>query len=135
MAGSWAGEGSLKWSTGEVEPLRCRATYQVTNDGNKLVQDLACATPSGRLLIKSDITYKPDAGVITGTWAETSYGMGGWVRGNASSGNIQAIVESGNKSFSARVSVILQNSMEQVVTIIPENLDVTEVAVTLRRIG
>jgi hypothetical protein len=132
MQGSWRGEGSLKWSTGENERMRCTATYEVSGEGNTLLQKLTCATDSTRLVVKSDITYKPDAGVITGTWAETGYGVRGWVTGSASTGRIQANVESADKSFYAKVSVTTKGS-EQIVTIQPRNIDVTEVFVTMVR--
>ena len=132
MEGSWRGEGSLKWSTGENERMRCVAKYQVENDGNKLVQDLTCATDSTRLVVKSDITYKPDAGVITGSWSEKGYGINGWVTGSASAGSIKANVESRDKSFYAEVGIVMQGA-DQLVTIVPRNIDVTEVSVTMQR--
>jgi hypothetical protein len=51
MEGSWRGEGSLKWSTGENERMRCTAKYEVVNEGNTLIQNLTCATDSTRLLV------------------------------------------------------------------------------------
>jgi hypothetical protein len=132
MEGSWRGEGSLKWSTGENERMRCVAKYQVEKEGNKLVQDLTCATDSTRLVVKSDITYKPDAGVITGSWSEKGYGINGWVTGSASAGSIKANVESRDKSFYAEVGIVMQGA-DQLVTIVPRNIDVTEVSVTMQR--
>jgi hypothetical protein len=132
MEGSWRGEGSLKWSTGENERMRCTAKYEVEEDGNKLVQNLTCATDSTRLVVKSAITYKPDAGVITGSWSETGYGINGWVTGTAGVGSIQANVQSSDKDFNAKVSVVTRGG-EQIVKIIPTNLDVTEVSVTMQR--
>jgi len=131
MAGSWRGEGSLKWSTGENERMRCTAKYEVTADGNKIVQDMVCATDSTRLVVKSDITYRPAAGVITGQWSERGYGINGWVSGTASAGNIKANVESRDKSFSAKVGILLRDGA-QIVTIEPQNLDVTEALVTMQ---
>jgi len=134
MGGSWRGEGSLKWSTGENEHMRCIAKYTVENDGNRLVQDLTCATASTRLVVKSDITYRPDAGVITGSWSEKGYGVNGWVTGTASPGTIKGRVESRDESFSAEVGIMMQGE-DQIVTIVPRNIDVTEVFVTMQRAG
>ncbi len=131
MEGSWRGKGSLKWSTGENESMRCVAKYQVENDGNKLVQDLTCATDSTRLVVKSDITYKPDAGVITGSWSEKGYGINGRVTGSATVGSIKANVESSDKSFNAKVLVETRGA-EQIVSIVPKQLEVTEVLVTMQ---
>ena len=69
MEGSWRGEGTIDWKTGETERMRCTAKYEVEKEGNRLTQNLTCATDSTRLVIKSTITYNPDAGAVTGTWA------------------------------------------------------------------
>jgi len=134
MEGSWRGEGSLKWSTGENERMRCTAKYEVEGDGNTLIQNLTCATDSTRLVVKSAITYKPNAGVITGSWSETGYGINGWVTGTAGVGSIQANVQSADKDFNAKVSVVTRGG-EQIVKITPTNLEVTEVSVTMQRGG
>ena len=132
MEGSWRGQGLLKWSTGENESMRCVAKYQVEKDGNKLVQNLTCATDSIRLVVRSDITYRPDAGVIIGSWSEKGYGINGQVTGSATVGSIKANVESSDKRFYAAVGIVMQG-FEQIVTIVPRNIDVTEVLVTMQR--
>jgi hypothetical protein len=134
MEGSWRGEGTIDWKTGETERMRCTAKYEVASDGNKLTQNMTCATDSTRLVIKSTIKYNPDAGAVTGDWAETSYGITGFVTGNAGPGKVQAQVKSADNRFTARVNVTLRGD-EQDVSILPRNFDVTEVAVTLRRAG
>lgn len=134
MEGSWRGEGTIDWKTGETERMRCTAKYEVENEGNKLIQSMTCATDSTRLVIKSTITYNPDAGAVTGTWAETSYGISGFVTGNAGPGKVQAQVKSADNRFVARVNVTLRGA-EQTVSILPRNFDVTAVEVTLRRTG
>jgi len=128
--GSWSGDGTLTLAGGSSESIRCRATYEVENDGNKLKQELRCASDSYTLTVESNVTYNSDAGVISGTWHETGYSTGGFLNGNASAGRIDARVE-GN-GFSASVE-ITTTSNQQVVTIRPQNMDVTEVSVTMRR--
>ena len=65
---------------------------------------------------------------------ETSYGINGCVTGSASPGKIQALVQSTDKRFNARVNVTTRGG-EQTVTISPQDIDVAEVEVTLRRTG
>ena len=134
MAGSWRGEGWVTWSTGETEILRCTATYEVTDEGNKIVQNLTCATDTTKLVVKSTISFRPAAGAIVGTWSETTYGVNGRVSGSASQGKIQALVQSGDKKFTARVSVTTRGG-EQTVTISPQNIELAEVSVTLKKTG
>jgi hypothetical protein len=135
MDGSWRGEGNIDWRTGESERMRCTATYKVENDGNRLIQNLTCATDSTRLVIRCTINYNPDAGAVTGNWTETSYGIKGFVTGNAVPGKVQAQVKSADNRFVARVNVTMNGSEEQTVSIRPQDFDVTNVAVTLRRAG
>lgn len=132
LAGSWRGDGSIGWTSGETERIRCTAIYEVERDGNKLIQNLTCATDSTRLIVKSDITYNPAAGAITGSWTETSYGLNGFVTGRANASTIKANVRSTDKRFSARVTVVT-NGSSQTVTIAPDGLEVKEVSVQLRR--
>jgi len=134
MAGAWRGDGSIAWTTGETERLRCQAKYEVEREGNRIIQSLTCATDSTRLIVKSNITYNPDAGAITGDWSETSYGINGYVTGTANTGVVNALVQSSDSAhrFKARVTVKTSGS-NQSVTIAPQGIDVTEVAVMLRR--
>ena len=85
-------------------------------------------------MIKSTINYNPDAGAVTGSWAETSYGITGFVTGRAAPGNVQAQVKSADNRFNARVTVQTRGS-QQTVSIKPVDFDVIEVAVTLRKSG
>jgi hypothetical protein len=134
MEGSWRGDGSIAWTTGETEHMRCTAKYKVEREGNRITQNLTCATDSTRLIIESTITYNPDAGAITGNWRETSYGINGYVSGTASRGSVNALVKSTDNRFNARVTVVTRGA-EQTVSIVPKGIEVTEVSVVLRRAG
>jgi hypothetical protein len=134
LAGSWKGDGSIAWSTGETEHMRCTAKYSVEREGNRINQNLTCATDSTRLIIKSTVTYNPDAAAITGDWSETTYGVNGYVTGTASPGAVNARVKSTDNRFRANVTM-KTNGSTQTVTIAPQGLDVTSVAVTLKKGG
>lgn len=134
MDGAWRGSGSIKYSDGSSEGLSCTADNEVTDDGNKIKQVLKCAFPSGGspLKITSNLTYKAAAGVVTGHWAEASYGVNGTVRGNARSGRIDASVNTSTKNLAVDVSVVTSGS-QQTVTLRLKTPDVTEVFVNLRK--
>ncbi len=129
---SWRGDGSIKWNSGETGRIRCQGTYKVGDGGNRLEQKLTCASDSTKLSVTADILYKPEANVITGSWSETGYRVGGWVSGSANANTINARVRSGDNSFNARVTVVTRGA-RQTVSIKPQGLDVNEVSVTLRR--
>ena len=118
--GAWRGEGSIDWKTGETERMRCTAKYEVENEGNRLIQNLTCATDSTRLVVKSTITYNPDAGAITGTWAETSYGINGFVTGNAGPGKVQGPGEEHRQPVQRARQCRTLRGDEQTVSILPQ---------------
>ena len=108
------------------------STYEVDPSGNRLEQHLTCASDASKLNITSSIVYNPEAGVITGSWNERSHNVGGWVSGNASPMAIDALLQSSDKKFRSKVSVVTRGQ-QQTVSIVPQGLDVTGVTVALRR--
>ena len=135
MDGSWRGDGSVKWYNGESEGMRCRATNEVTDDGNKITQTLTCANPSfgEPWKIKSNLTYRQSAGVVNGSWSESNYGLSGSITGSASSNKIDAQVTTTAQNVSVRVSVVTQGG-QQIVNMrvrTPEGL--TEISVRMRK--
>ena len=132
LAGSWSGDGTIKLSSGDSERIRCRVTYTVESSGNKVRQDLRCASDSYKLEVKSEISYNADAGSVSGTWSEKNYGVGGFLSGSLRGGDIRARVQGQN--FTATVDLTTKGS-EQSVTIRPQQTDVDEVAVRLRKSG
>src|SRR5215210_7708085 len=117
LAGSWSGEGTIKLASGDSERIRCRATYDVTEGGLRLTQALKCASDSYQFNVESDISYNVDAGVVSGTWAETNYSSSGFLRGTVSGGTIKAHVK--GKSFAAQVDVSTSGN-QQMVSIRPQ---------------
>lgn len=130
--GSWRGDGSIRWTSGETERIRCQGSYEVDRTGNRLEQHLICASDASMLNITSSIVYNPAAGVITGSWNERSHNVGGWVSGNARPMAIDALLQSSNKKLTFKVSVVTRGR-QQDVSIVPEGLDVTGVTVALQR--
>jgi len=135
MDGSWRGDGSVKWYNGESEGMRCRATNEVMEDGNKMQQTLTCANPSfgEPWRIKSNLTYRQAAGVINGSWSESNYGLSGSLTGSATSSKIDAEVKTTAQNVSVRLSVVTNNG-QQIVSMrvrTPEGL--TEISVRMRK--
>jgi len=132
LDGSWRGEGSIKWTSGETERIRCQGSYEVDPSGDRLEQRLTCASDASKLNITSSIVYNPEAGVITGSWNERSHNVSGWVSGNARPMAIDALLQSSDKKFGSQVSVVTRGQ-QQTVSIVPQGLDVTGVTVALQR--
>ena len=68
LAGSWSGSGTIDLSNGRHEPIKCRASYDVLEEQNKLQLNIHCASESYDFDLRGSATYT--AGAITGTWSE-----------------------------------------------------------------
>src|SRR4030081_4147490 len=81
MAGSWSGGGMLNMSDGSQEPLRCRASYDVSGTGAELHLNLRCASASYNFDLASDVQYR--GGAVSGQWTEASRNASGTLEGRA----------------------------------------------------
>jgi hypothetical protein len=128
LSGSWSGGGFIRLASGQRERLRCRANYQVAENGTRLQQSLRCASDSYRFDVNSNIVSEGRA--LTGSWSETSRNASGSVSGRMSGGQIQARID--GVGFSASLIVNTRGD-RQSVTIESPGHEVTEVSVTLTR--
>lgn len=83
LPGRWVGQGRLGLQGGTVEIVKCRATYFTSDDGSELKQNVRCASKSGKIEVKSLITYAE--GEVSGTWNELVYNLGGELSGDVTS--------------------------------------------------
>ena len=92
MAGTWTGTGTVTLGKGEKERIRCRVSYIVSQDANRVEQELRCASDSYKFELNADITYA--GGFINGRWSERTQRTSGTISGRASAGLIEALAES-----------------------------------------
>jgi hypothetical protein len=128
LAGTWQGNGTITLAGGNNERIRCRATYNVENDGNSLAQNLRCASDSYRFDLTSAV--RSQGGSLSGNWSESTRNLAGNVSGSASAGQIQARVSS--PGFSADLSVSTRGN-SQAVTISSSNAELQGVNIMMRR--
>jgi hypothetical protein len=128
LSGSWSGGGSITLASGQRERLRCRANYNVGENGTRLQQSLRCASDSYRFDVNSNIVS--EGGTLSGSWTETSRNASGSVSGRVSGGQIQARI--GGAGFSARLTLNTRGD-RQSVTIESPGHEITEVSVALTR--
>ncbi len=69
LAGSWSGSGTIDLSHGKHEAIKCRASYDVLDEQNKLQLNIHCASDSYNFDLRGSATYKD--GAITGNWSES----------------------------------------------------------------
>jgi hypothetical protein len=126
--GSWSGAGTISLSNGTNERIRCRASYQVTEAGRLLSQDLRCASDSYKFELQTTVAHQ--GGAISGTWNETTRSVVGNISGRVAGGSIQAVATA--PAVSANLSVVTKGN-QQSVTIQSPGSEVSEVSITLRR--
>ncbi|MEQ1653755.1 MAG: hypothetical protein ABL897_14820, partial [Hyphomicrobium sp.] len=80
MTGRWTGQGRLGFAEGKIENITCRATYFVSDGGEKLEQNIRCASAGAKVEIKSALTH--NAGKLSGTWSELIYEKAGDLTGD-----------------------------------------------------
>ena len=57
LAGSWSGSGTINLSSGKHEPIKCRASYDVLDEENKLQLNIHCASESYKFDLRASATY------------------------------------------------------------------------------
>jgi hypothetical protein len=130
LSGSWSGGGFVRLANGQRERLRCRANYQVSENGTRVQQSLRCASDSYRFDVNAQIVS--EGGALTGTWSETSRNASGSVSGRVNGGQIQARID--GAGFYANLDLTTLGN-RQSVTIDSPGHEVTQVFATFTRKG
>jgi hypothetical protein len=128
LEGAWSGTGTISLSNGSNERIRCRASYQVTEAGRLLTQDLRCASDSYKFELQTTVAHQ--GGSISGTWNETTRAVVGSISGRISGNTINAVATA--PAVSANLALVTKGN-QQSVTIQSPGSEVSEVSITLRR--
>jgi hypothetical protein len=127
LAGSWSGAGTIRKSTGGSERIRCRATYSPS--GNSLSLHIRCASDSYNTDRSASVASQ--GGSISGSWQESSRGVGGNVSGQVSGGGASVhAVASG--PVTSTITVRTTGSHQSVFIHTP-GTEVPEVSVSMSR--
>jgi hypothetical protein len=128
LAGSWGGGGRIDFSDGSSERLRCRATYAVGGGGSSAQLTLRCASDSYNFNLSSSIASQ--GGAVSGTWSESSRGIGGTLSGRANGNTMQLQVL--GAAFAAGLSLSVSGN-RQVVSIAAPASQIKQATITLTR--
>jgi hypothetical protein len=127
LSGSWSGGGTITMSSGAKERIRCRARYNVGGAGSNLDLTLRCASDSYNFELQSNASYSN--GAVSGTWSETTRGVGGSIAGSGNASQIRVRV-SGIISASLAVSTAAN---QQSISIQAPGTEMQNVAISLSR--
>ncbi len=128
LPGRWAGEGRLGFKDGKAETVTCRATYFAATDVPGLKQTIRCASPSGKIELKSRLEDKD--GVLTGEWSEEVYNLKGELHGKTTERGLIVTVKGAD--LDANMDVIVKDN-RQIVEIQFHNTSLIGLTLVLTR--
>ena len=111
LTGRWSGAGRLGFAEGKTENITCRATYFASGDGDKLDQNIRCASAGGaKVEIKSALTHV--GGKLTGSWSELIYNKSGVLAGDITAKGFRIDVK--GDDLNATMEVIVHDAKQLV---------------------
>lgn len=113
FAGRWVGEGRLGFRATDnsqinTEQVKCRVTYQPSDNGHALHQSIRCAAQGGNIEVQTDVKHAN--GALTGTWKELTRDWAGAVSGTATDKALRVRISSDN--LSANMSIHLREAKQ-----------------------
>lgn len=111
LAGAWQGTGQINLGSGNSEPVKCRAAYDIVDsDGNNLQLNIRCAGQSYSFDLRG--TALASGEKISGTWTEATRNAAGTISGTTRGDRFE-VVASG-PSFSASLTLITRGAKQSV---------------------
>ena len=106
--GWWIGRGRLGYKSGQIEKVKCRATYRRAKAADSMKQSFRCATASGAVDISSQIRLVGEK--LVGSWKERKYEVEGQLEGKAVPGGFRVKVS--GPDVNANMTVILRGNRQ-----------------------
>ena len=128
LPGLWTGQGRLGFKDGKAETVTCRATYFAATDGAGLRQTIRCASPSGKIELKSRLEEKD--GALSGEWSEEMYNLKGALQGKVTERGLVVTVK--GDDLNANMDVIVKDN-RQIVEIQFHNTALIGITLVLAR--
>lgn len=132
LVGQWSGSGTIDLANGTHEPLRCRASYDLPADQNKLELNIRCASDSYNFDLFSSAVLSGRS--VSGTWSEATHSAAGTISGTADGDRIQ--VRADSPGFSANLSLTTHGNRQSVLIRTPDpSAGIKGATINLRRRG
>jgi hypothetical protein len=110
LAGSWSGSGTINLANGKHEPIKCRASYDVLDEQNKLQLNINCASDSYKFDLRGSATYS--GGAITGNWSESTRNAAGTMSGKVEGAGFQVVAK--GPTFTANLNLMTRGDKQSV---------------------
>jgi hypothetical protein len=109
LKGSWGGDGSLSFESGQDEKLACSGYYKSSDGGNSLTLAIRCTGPQSKLELRSKLGYM--GGKVSGSWEERTFNASGSASGVATPSSLRLQVSG---SLSGSMSIEFSPSSQSV---------------------
>jgi hypothetical protein len=126
LAGNWSGSGTIDLSNGRHEAIKCKASYDVLEEQNKLQLNIRCASDSYNFDLRGSAAYAGDA--ITGTWSESTRNAAGTLSGSVKGVGFQVVAK--GPTFTANLGLVTRGD-KQSVTITSQDAQATVQGATI----
>src|SRR5262249_11944698 len=110
LAGRWSGSGTITLSNGKHEPLKCRASYDVLDEQNRLQLNIHCASASYNFDLRGSATYAGNT--ITGSWSESTRNAAGTMSGKVEGAGFQVVAK--GPTFTAQLGLVTRGDTQSV---------------------
>lgn len=130
LAGSWSGGGTIDLANGKQEPIKCRASYDVLDQQNKLQLNIHCASDSYNFDLRASAAYAGNT--ITGNWSESTRNAAGTLSGKVAGAGFRVVAKS--QAFSAALDLVTQGDKQSVtIRAQDDKAEVRGATITLQR--
>jgi hypothetical protein len=130
LAGNWSGSGTIDLSNGRHEAIRCRASYDVLDEQDKLQLNIHCASESYQFNLQGSASYA--GGTIKGNWSESTRNAAGTLAGKVAGSGFQVVAN--GPSFSANLNLATRGDSQSVkITSRDSQTSVRGATITLQR--
>ena len=91
LNGSWNGGGTVKYTDGSTEKMRCSAHYN--GGASDVALSIKCSSSAHNIDLSGKL--HANGGRVGGSWSESNFGLSGSASGKASSGHISVALGGG----------------------------------------
>ncbi|MBU2531209.1 MAG: hypothetical protein KKB37_00605 [Alphaproteobacteria bacterium] len=128
LPGRWSGWGHMTMDGGDIERVKCIATYFSEAGGRELRHNLRCASTNYRIDATARLSIS--GGRVSGEWVERTYAAGGTVSGSVKGDGL--VVNITGETFKAVMTIEADPCMQKM-NIAPTGMGVSRIAVTLSK--
>ena len=102
LEGSWSGNGTVVFPSGDRESARCKASFR-RQGGNGFAMNAVCATPSGRVSQTAELD-RVSANRFAGEFHNADYGVTGSINITVQGNSLSASLNGGGATASFSLS-------------------------------